>query len=67
MEFVILGCLLLVQVLKMEHKKVKAILEWSTLRSVTEVRHFHGLESFYRISLGVLVVFMDPWGNNEWG
>ena len=32
----------------MDPEKVRAILEWPTLRSATEVRSFHGLSSFYR-------------------
>jgi hypothetical protein len=32
--------------LKMDPKKVKAIIEWPTPRSSTEVRSFHGLELF---------------------
>ena len=32
----------------MDLEKVKAILEWCTLRSVTKVRSFHGLASFYK-------------------
>ena len=35
-------------VVKMDLEKVKAILEWPTPRSVTEVRYFHGLASFYK-------------------
>jgi hypothetical protein len=34
--------------LKMDSKKVKEIKEWSSPRSMFEVRRFHGLESFYR-------------------
>jgi hypothetical protein len=34
--------------LKMDPEKVKAIREWSSPRSMFEVRSFHGLASFYR-------------------
>ena len=43
-----LGFVVSTKGLKMDHEKVKAILEWPTLRSVIEVRSFHGLSSFYR-------------------
>ena len=47
-ELVYLGFVISVEGLKMDPKKVKAILEWPTPRSVIEVRSFHGLGSFYR-------------------
>jgi hypothetical protein len=34
--------------LKMDPEKVKEIKEWSSPRSMFEVRNFHGLASFYR-------------------
>jgi hypothetical protein len=34
--------------LKMDSKKVKAIVEWPTPKSAFEVRSFHGLASFYK-------------------
>ena len=44
-ELVYLGFLVLEEGLKMDPEKVKAILEWPTLRSVI---YFHGLTTFYR-------------------
>ena len=42
-----LGLVVLLGGLKIDPKKVKAILEGPTPRSMTEVRSFHGLASFY--------------------
>jgi hypothetical protein len=33
--------------LKMDLEKVKTIVEWPTLKSVFEVRKFHGIVNFY--------------------
>ena len=47
-ELVYLGFFVLVEGLKMDPEKVKAILEWSTSRYATKVRSFPGLVRFYR-------------------
>ena len=47
-ELVYLGFVVSVEGLKIDLQKVKAILEWPTPKSATEVRSFHGLTSFYR-------------------
>ena len=47
-ELIFLGFVVSSEGLKMDPKKVKAILEGPTPRSSTEVRSFHGLVSFYR-------------------
>jgi len=45
---VFLGYVVTVQGIEMDEKKVKAIRDWPTLKSVSEVRVFHELASFYR-------------------
>ena len=46
-DLVYLGFVISVEGLKMDPKKVKAILEWATPRSAKYVRSFHGLDRFY--------------------
>lgn len=47
-EIVYLGFVMLVDGLKMDPKKVEAILNWLTPMNSSEVRSFHGLASFYQ-------------------
>ena len=47
-EIVYLGFIISTDGLKMDPKKVKAILECPTSKNVGKVRSFHGLGSFYR-------------------
>jgi hypothetical protein len=47
-ELIYFGFVISSNELKMDLEKVKAIKEWSSPKSMFEVRSFHGLESFYR-------------------
>jgi hypothetical protein len=47
-ELIYLGFVISTNELKMDPEKVKAIKEWPSLRSMFDVRRFHGLASFYR-------------------
>ena len=44
----ILGYVVTAQSIEMDEEKVKAIRDWPTLKSISEVRSFHVLASFYR-------------------
>ena len=46
-KVVFLGCVVSAKEFKVDEEKVKAIKEWPTPKSITEVRSFHGLASFY--------------------
>jgi len=46
-ELVYLGFVVSREGLKMNHEKVKSIIEWPTPRCTFDVRRFHGLAGFY--------------------
>ena len=46
-KVVFLGYVVSAKGIEVDEEKVKAIKEWPTPKSITEVRSFHGLTSFY--------------------
>jgi type III secretory pathway component EscU len=49
-ELIYLGFVISVDKLKMDPGKVEVIKNWPSPKSIFDVRSFHGLASFYRIS-----------------
>ena len=47
-ELAYLGFVISREGLKMDPKKVQAIIDWPSPRNIFEVRRFHGLACFYR-------------------
>ncbi|XP_050368930.1 uncharacterized protein LOC126787035 [Argentina anserina] len=47
-SLIFLGYVISVDGIKVDSKKVEAILEWPTPQSIHDIRSFHGLASFYR-------------------
>ena len=47
-KVVFLGYVVSEKGIEVDEEKVKAIKEWPTPKSITKVRNFHGLASFYR-------------------
>ena len=46
-QIVFLGYVISAKGIEVDEEKVKAIKEWPTPKSVSEMRSFHGLASFY--------------------
>jgi hypothetical protein len=57
-KIMFLGYIVNMQGIEMDEEKVKAIQDWPTLKSVSEVRSFHGLLVFIEGLRRILVLFL---------
>jgi len=55
-----LGLYITAQEIQVDESKIQAIKEWSVRSSITQVRSFHGLASFYRRFVKNFSSMTDP-------